>query len=322
MSVFFILAYRPHEEADWIPQFEQTFESGAEAQALAKSRNDYEGRWGSPARYRVRKVVDTDSDNFYAREAALNLTPVPWERSSYYQSHHKYQLAHIDPADKHKVRFYRSIEDAVEGKYTSLAVTRFLDRYEDMSEEGKGEILHKIGYYDGKVEFGITNDPDLIEAIYRNGPSSCMNDEDDYCVDMPNGQHPVRVYAEGDMALAYLKVGEQEHYTARAVVCPERKIYNSTYWHSTELRARLKDLGYVFAGEHQFEGCRIKALPDGDESYYMPYVDMAPYGRVSDCGKYIVMTHDATAYELRTTEGVAYYDPYFNDRDEDEEEDY
>lgn len=309
---FFILMVRENESAEWVADFSRQFPTGQDAQQTARYNNERSARYNWPQRYRVRKVVDTDDDNYISREAAKNLTPLPWKRDSYYDRHYQYQLPHIDPDNPKAVRFFMSIEDAVECRYTSMSMSRFMSRWDAHDDEGRQEILVSIGYYDGKSEFGIARTAEEIVTIYKNGPTSCMNDPEDY--DLPE-PHPVTVYGTGDLGVAYIKVSDTE-YSARAVVYPEKKLYNSMYGHSALLKKYLQDEGYVFDDGRGFDGARIGCISDGGE-YLMPYIDMVNYATISSDGKHMILGYSDGDYDVKTTEGYAYYSGR-----EDYEEDY
>lgn len=302
---FFILSVRYREGGDWEDRFQTRYDSGADAQAEAKRHNDYNSRWNYRARWRVRKVVDTDSDNFYAREKALNHTPVPWELSTAFENSWAYMLPHIDPDDPKKVRFYRTLTHAIEGRYTSVRMSKFLVDYERFDEEERDEILAKAGFWNGEdVEFAITQDADKIQEVYENGPNSCMADPDEYSLPDP---HPVTVYSKGDLALAYVRRGDE--YTARGVIYPEKQLYWSMYGHTALLENHLKDLGYIEdpQGGRGFEGAKVAAIPY-DDGYLMPYIDAVSTASLVtvDDELYFELKYSSGDFDVRVTEGYTY----------------
>jgi hypothetical protein len=127
-----------------------------------------------------------------------------------------------------------------------------------------------------------------IEEVYANGPHSCMSG-DDY----------VRVYASGDLAIAYLENSDGDApgpgVVARALVWPENKAVSRIYpsienWGTDgfsssdeseaaglELLTRLKALGYRTRDEDSriFDGARVVAepWPNSSGAYVMPYID-------------------------------------------------
>lgn len=282
--MFFIIATSTDGGKTWQDDFETKYDGGAEAQLKAKEQNEryttlhkrYPNNGYNVFRWRVRKVLDTDNDNFYAREAAKNHKPFDFAEkggdSVDSWNIYEYTLPHYDPNDKRKVRFFSCIEDAIEGKYTSTSISRFIANRYDASDTVIEKFLVEIGYYDGEYQFAITQDADEIQTIYENGPSSCMNDPREY--PLPE-LHPTRVYAGPDLGVAY--ISRNGDFTARAVVWPDKKIYVGIYGHCSLLRAELEKAGYT--RNHHFsmwEGARlqkIKEYPDDEGEYIMPYLD-------------------------------------------------
>lgn len=315
MSVFYILLRCERTGEDWVPDFTTTYPDGAAANAVARANNDYWAKYGYPTRMRVRKVVDTDDDNYIAREEAKNHTPLPWTRSDYYGRHFKWQLAHIDPNDKFMIRFFDSIEDAIECKYKSLKVSRFLSRFEDFTDDRMQKILVDMGVY-ADAEFGVTQDLALVQEVYMNGPASCMNDPDDYPIQ--TDPHPAAVYSKGDLGVAYIKTGEKD-YTARCIVHVENKIYAEGYGHTSLLFERLEEAGYTRSGNYRrdFVGAKIAAIKDNDGEWLMPYVDVANTADLSDDETMFILS-DCGDYDIKTTDGCCYYEGSRSDDDYDD----
>jgi hypothetical protein len=229
--MFFILAKSTDDGKTWTDEFDRKFETGAEAQDIAKRLNSHYKN----IRWRVRRVIDTDSDNFVAREMAknhelLDMSKLPsWAEAPYYR------FAHLHPDDKTKVKFFSSVENAIIERWTVTRLTRYLTVHCDIPIENCEQFLIDIGYYSGKADFKILRNADEIESAYVNGPTSCMNDPDDY--PLPD-IHPARAYASPDLGLAVLY--REDECVARAVVFPERKIYGRSYGHTKLLESFLK----------------------------------------------------------------------------------
>jgi hypothetical protein len=306
MSEFFILLYCREPGEPWVADFDVTFKTGVEASSLAKRRNALNEARGFKLRYRVRKVVETDNDNYISREAAKNHTPCPWEHSSYVKGR-DYMFPHMDPDKPFQVRFFRYVEDAVSCKYTTMGVQKFLGDYEDLTEDERFPILVKIGFYTDSYTFGVTQDAELIQTIYRTGPTSCMNDPDEYELPDP---HPSIVYSKGDLALAYLKDGER--FTARGVVWPEKKLFYSTYGNSKLLKTHLIENGYSEVGYSKggFKGARIGAFKDNDTGeWLMPYIDAAGYAKLDEAEEFFTLSSEGP-WLVQGTTGYAEDDSY------------
>jgi hypothetical protein len=117
-------------------------------------------------------------------------------------------------------------------------------------------------------ELTIATDADTWADVYFHGPGSCQHPEsphqNEYTVDWAN--HPVRMYAGPDLAIAYL--GDKRAAIARAVVWPERKLYGRVYG-ELSLAERLEALGYRLG---DMEGARCVVRRDGAR-IIVPYVD-------------------------------------------------
>jgi hypothetical protein len=320
---FFILVKTTDGGKTWEPEFDKHFPTGQEASARAKENNayydnlcqsdDYYKRIYGNVRYRVRKVVDTDDDNYIAREAAKNHAPLPWlEDYPTVRYGQPWMLPHLDPDKEHFVRFYARIDHAIEDKYTSMRFSRFLDNYMGLDDTDVQDLLVKLGVYKDAA-FGITNDPELIQRVYMDGPTSCMNDPENYPIQ--DDPHPSVVYSEGDFAVAYIQNGDS--FSARAVVCPEKKIYYSGYGHTSLLLNHLKEAGYERKTSYQsYLGLRIKAMRDNDGNWLMPYVDMCSYAQLDEDAGFFILA--GSGWEIQTTDGYAYeeeqsYDDYDSD---------
>jgi hypothetical protein len=281
--VFFILAISNDGGTSWEDDFENRYESGAEAQEEAKSLNRWYGS-RSLRRYRVRRVVETDSDNFIAREQAkghkfIDMTELPDHAYCPY-----YRLPHINPDKPREIRFFRSAEDAAVGRYTSCSMTRFFSSYCELNHQEFDDFLVEIGYYEGTAQLRILRDADEIERAYVDGPTSCMNDPDEYPLPDP---HPARMYASPDLGVAVLE--RDGDCIARAVVNVERKIFHRVYGHGKVLKEELKKRGFRQTGAWSaWRGSRLLKVYDEDyEAYICPYLDMSRTVSRSRCGNYL-----------------------------------
>jgi hypothetical protein len=119
-----------------------------------------------------------------------------------------------------------------------------------------------------EVRFAETADD--METVYTNGPNSCMShDASDYASPI----HPVRVYAAGDLAVAYLSsvaLGEDDfRASARALCWPAKKLYGRIYGDSGRLAPALAALGYE---EGELDGAKVRKVRHGS-LYVLPYID-------------------------------------------------
>lgn len=120
------------------------------------------------------------------------------------------------------------------------------------------------------VKFATTEDD--IQQVYDLGPPSCMgNKPKDF---WPTGIHPVRAYAGGDLALAWLpKRRDPSKPSQRAMCWPEKKIYSRVYG-TGPLERFLKELGYTTGN---FHGAKLKKIVVKDNQVVLPYIDYHDY---------------------------------------------
>lgn len=115
------------------------------------------------------------------------------------------------------------------------------------------------------VKFAST--PDEIVRVYRNGPSSCMShDVSSYST---NGLHPVSVYGDSDLQLAYLANEDGTTFRARALVWPDKKIHSRVYGDET-IKYLLTQMGYK---NGSLAGAHVRKIRVDDDVFLMPYVD-------------------------------------------------
>ena len=208
-----------------------------------------------------------------------------------------------------------------------------------------GSIPRPVGL--SKLDFART--PEAIEALYIEGPDSCMSGkakeftDDDGTVAI--SCHPARVYGAGDLAVAYMMRGGKV--VARGVVNLEKKTYVRLYptperWqtdgfmshddaeaHKHALATALLEEGYV---EGSIAGARLLAIRE-KRGWLMPYVDgyysiermaTAEGGKRVEYFRLREACEHSSSYDIHETKGYMDepYDPWYGeDEDEDEDED-
>jgi hypothetical protein len=126
------------------------------------------------------------------------------------------------------------------------------------------------------LQFADTEDE--IERVYLEGPSSCMSKALHY---YSSPVHPVRIYAAGDLAVAYLV--RNNEITARALCWPAKKIYGRIYGDETRL-GDLLDSASFSAGE--LDGARMLRIEHRGK-LVMPYIDECQCA--SDDGEHLIL---------------------------------
>lgn len=117
-----------------------------------------------------------------------------------------------------------------------------------------------------------------IERVYVGGPRSCMSYAANH-FDSP--MHPCRVYAAGDLAVAYMvRDGE---ITARALCWPEKKLYGRVYGDETRLCDLLESASF---SSGSLDGARMLRIEHGN-GFVVPYIDGAC--SCSDDGMHLIL---------------------------------
>ena len=260
--------------------------NGQQAAAIAAALTASTGRKHQPRRdlkaasnvdWRLREARRFD-DGTYTR--------LPWTWCWWFHipgtSQH---YAHVSMDDPGKIAFTADEAQGIADKQTRMKPGRYLRQFysRHISEGDIRDYARQFaGMYDPVVlRFAATADE--IEVVYVIGPRSCMSYEADH-FDSPI--HPARMYACGDLQVAYLQMSEDDEdqqITARAVVWPERKIYSTIYGDADRLEPALEREGYR---EGQLSGARL-TRHEHDGCFVVPYVD-GVY-RAADHGTHLVI---------------------------------
>jgi hypothetical protein len=99
--------------------------------------------------------------------------------------------------------------------------------------------------------------------------------------DFDSSIHPCRIYAAGDLAVAYMV--RKDEITARALVWPEKKIYGRIYGDETRLLDLLDTAGYR---EGSLNGARMLRIPDSG-GFVCPYIDGVM--SAEDSGEFLII---------------------------------
>lgn len=241
------------------------------------------------AHYFVKQVNLAWRERERARYQSGEYKSCVWHMESWY--HNKGLRDHFVHASQKKpglIAYTESPEKGEQDRQTSLKPGVYLTRYfSDVLSER--EIAHwsRLQTNAGVLidcELKLARTPDEIEHVYITGPASCMSDER-----FESDEHPVRVYGDSDLCVAYIESPadyHDENIAARALVWPERKTYGRIYptpdryesgaprlsaiqWQDS-LMQKLEAEGYK---RGSFNGARIRAIRDRDDSYVMPYID-------------------------------------------------
>lgn len=298
----FILQQMYASEPDvWYDLEYHLYENVAQANATANDQNSSYQRCGYDHRLRVVEIPMEDDRCWRLREKYKLLDGThqapPWTpRDDLWE--------HIDPAKATMIRFFRDEKDALRNRYTSMTVGRFLNRYHSMTQAQIEKYCAQVGLDNEVSKLHISKTADDFERVYLNGPHSCMAYE---ATDGRYGEentHPVRLYGDLDLAVAYIE--RYGDITGRCLVWPEKKIHGRIYGDRERMLLRLAEEGYT--EDWAFEGARLHLVKNKYNEIRAPYVDGDLHGSISECGKYIILSKTEGNLVLKSDGGTIYTD--------------
>lgn len=263
------------------------FMTGEEAGRAASQLSDEMG-----VKVQPRRINDKD---WKTREAARmkdgTYVPLPWAEQKWWAELLNIHEHHFPHVSLQKTALVAYTEDDAKGSadvQTPLKIGRYLERY--FNAQLSAFVIRDLAaifaskYEDNKLQFAV--EPDDLEEIFTEGPSSCMSKPaSEY---RSNGLHPVRMYAAGDLQLAYLR--RQGRVVARTIVWPERKLYNTVYGDAARIKDLLHKDGYKPGPPFGARLLRHKhPVPGGKGQYTFisPHVDNSSL--VYDNGEFLIV---------------------------------
>lgn len=236
-------------------------------------------------------------------------TKVPWHRRdenycdydccpscsiAIYQNHY----AHISIEFPEMVAYTPTIEHGIQDRQIRVRPGKYLEEfYGSKNLMTRGEIqgyIEEMGA--ANQELQIARSPEDIVKIYSAtdvGFSSCMQARNSPEYEWqrmvrrdPNRyQHPVLVYGDSDLGVAYR--GTLDNPKQRAVVWPDQKQYVRIYGSGT-LETLLERASYESVDS--LDGARIRKVRHPNGGFYMPYVDGS--GNCRESGQYLILDED------------------------------
>jgi hypothetical protein len=245
------------------------FDNGTAAAACAVriGNGDYWGNSYVPLKCQPRRL---SSDAWKARElgrfADGTYIPLPWADLPAFTLTADH-FAHVSTEDGAKIAYTQNaakgqgdIQTRVRpGKY----LTQFYSDVFDAPTIARLAAEFSNQYGESNVLLLATT-ADEIEHVYVNGPHSCMAHSADH---FDSSVHPCRIYAAGDLAVAYMV--RHDAITARALVWPDKKLHSRVYGDETRLGDLLELAGYT---NGSLAGARMLRIEEHD-GFVMPYVD-------------------------------------------------
>lgn len=271
-----------------------TFDDGRKASAYAKKLSTEMGCKVEPRRF-----AKTDNSEWREREKKRlddgTYLPMPdgWDLIPI-EDH----FLHLSKENPSQVAFTESAEKGILDRQTKMNPGRYLQRYYPALPDLDRKRLIALVDKAGQIHFARTADE--IQYVYENGPNSCMSGSDR---DFESSIHPVRVYGDSDLQLAYLKDDDEEIY-ARCLVWPERKLFGRRYGDEARLTQALCELGYK---EGKFFGAKIRKIIN-DGRIVLPYIDWTP--NVKNDGKHLIIVDEPSGLTGDSQDGFATVSEY------------
>jgi hypothetical protein len=278
-----------------------THENGRDAALTAEALNESYRHDGIAERVRVARAVAAVDDSWKLREQARldngTYKRLPWASCEWVIADH---FAHVSEVDDTLIAYTRDAVHGAADRQLRVRPGRYLEQhYRNVLSQD--DIRHWCAVFDreqGRGELLFADTADEIQSVYESGPKSCMSES---AADYDSKIHPTRVYAAGDLGVAYMK--DEERVTARALVWAERKIYGRMYGDENRLEALLKEAGFERGDDaRDWEGARLLRIQQ-DHRFVAPYLDH-PMDSVSDDGTHLIVSSYGYIC-CRDTEGLS-----------------
>ena len=218
---------------------------------------------------------------------------LPWSSAVWWRAHEHIHGGHFPHVStKNSVGLMAYTENAEKGaadvqtpikpgKYLEKYFAKVLDPYiiRDLCSEFSNR------FEDNCLLFAETEDE--FEELYTKGPTSCMSHATEK---YSSHIHPVRVYAAGDLKLAYMK--RDGRIVARTLVFPEKKVYSRIYGDSGRIQPLLTAAGFkggppVGAKLQRVITWQDKKKQTGNVALVMPHIDDVSF--VTDEGTHLLI---------------------------------
>jgi hypothetical protein len=260
-------------------------DTGEQAAEIARNLTSVTGKKHQPRRKK------NESSDWREREAKRfadgTYVAVPWVNEWWFEAPEvketvRDHFPHVSTEEPGKIAFTENAEKGEADRQTRMRPGRYLRQFYG-HVIGESTCKHWAERFAGMYEpttvaFGESADD--FERVYTTGPNSCMSHAP---CEYSSPFHPVRVYAAGDIQVAYLD--SEDGITARVLVNKSRKLYGRTYGDEARLSAALNKLGYSYSSG-ALQGCRMVRHEDDDGRFVVPYVD--GIYRARDDGDFLV----------------------------------
>lgn len=229
--------------------------------------------------------IPADGITWRRREFGRDVMRPDWIGADWYVESDVYALhyPYVSEVDPSKLCYTQSEQHGRDDRQTRTTPGRYLKQHfgDVLTDAEIQRLALEWSTTFAPRELKLATTPDDVERVYVNGPRSCMSHAA-HSFDSP--EHPTRVYAAGDLAVAYLAdPDDASHITARGICWPERATYAEygMYGDTARLRGALHDAGYE---PGSMDGARLLRIECGG-GFVVPYLDIAD--GITDDGDYL-----------------------------------
>lgn len=251
-------------------------------------------RTGGGKKFQPRRIKDDGwRERELSRFASKEYQPLPWSDHLWWKAHahiHGNHYPHV--SQKNSVGLMAFTESDEKGSadiQTAIKPGKYLERY--FSNVLDPYIIRDLStVFSNKFEDNcllFVDGEDEFEELYTKGPSSCMSHEPSK---YSSHIHPVRVYAAGDLKLAYMK--RDGRVVARTLVYPAKKKYSRVYGDEGRIAPLLQKEGYskgppVGAKLQRVLTWQDKKNKSGSMAFVLPHIDDISW--VTDEGDHLIV---------------------------------
>lgn len=262
-------------------------------------------------------------------------TTVPWivDKCRVYQmpyddSERRYHFPHLALAHPGLIAYTKNDEHGVMDRQTRVKPGKYLEEFYKgvYTPEEIADFIARCVVEQHELKIA-TSTADIVALYSRTdlGFTSCMQRKSDpeYDWQRPydggDRPHPVEVYGESDLAVAYLGDSPTAKIKGRCVVWPEKKVYTehaNRYGQIPLMKQALAQAGYTLGS---IEGARVRVIRHNGK-LIMPYVDDISGATVE--GDWVVLGRGRVQTGNTTGYGSSYSDTHDEDEDEDDNAEY
>ena len=283
-------------------------------------------------KYQPRKVNQQDDSAWHNREQArfdsgeyIPLHEYTAKAVSTYEEKNNIKLfAHISKKNPSLIAYTKDSIKGAQDKQSLLSIPAFIELIAKDEDSVVKTFLTNIQNEHSNAlagdDFKLATTEDEIERVYTNyvesgglGVSCMRYASHNFPRVNSRHYHPTRVYAAGDLAIAY-QANNDGKTTARALCWPSKKLYSRVYatLDNDALHVALKKAGYTQSRYYDrsnpsLSGARLLRVENDDGNLVAPYLDEV--GAVSDYGGHLEIQLDGdhcaqdTRGEIRLNDG-------------------